>query len=206
MELVNGYRFLLDWIGTTGVVSAALWISLVTCHYMIQPVSRRACNAAYILWITALYFSIMWLDTLVLLISHFFAAPEWFSCASSYSPPDTISLKGLSPTAEGIFSRPSQALVATSSSHFLVQEPEIFRSGMVKPADPAKLAMMPESLQLLSTNMLTTFIFANVLTGLINIGMDTRGCDSWLARLTILLYITALHILTVHMNAMKTAG
>lgn len=199
----------MNWIGATGALSAAVWIGLVTFHYKIQPVSRRACNAAYVLWITALYLSIMWLDTLVLLLRHFFAAPEWFPHASPdrSARVETISPRSLSTTtpttAKGLLSKLSQPLFTKSSPQFPVQAPQ---RATTSTATPIKHAMMPESLQLLSTNMLTTFIVANILTGIINMGMDTRGCDIWFARLTILLYIVAVHSLPIYMNAMDDAG
>ena len=51
---------------------------------------------------------------------------------------------------------------------------------------------VPVLLQAVNANMLLTFLAANVLTGLINMGMDTLGTGDWAARGVVACYMLCL--------------
>ena len=51
---------------------------------------------------------------------------------------------------------------------------------------------VPGLLQAVNANMLLTFLAANVLTGLINMGIDTLGVSDWAARGIVACYMLCL--------------
>jgi phosphatidylinositol glycan class W len=48
-------RWLLSWV----CVDIVLWVSLTVIEALVEPISRRSCNAAYIVWILALGLSLV---------------------------------------------------------------------------------------------------------------------------------------------------
>ncbi len=47
-------RALWLWVVQLGLVDALLWLAVELVDPLVEPVSRRACNLAYVLWVTAL--------------------------------------------------------------------------------------------------------------------------------------------------------
>ena len=100
---------------------AAIWTTFWAVNSWIEPVSRRACNAAYILW-----------------------------------------MLGLNAQSLALLSMATGAL----------------------PTQP-----LPPLLQAVNDTMLPTFLIANVLTGAVNIVIDTMKVNNWIARIIVVVYM-----------------
>ena len=104
-------------------LDGVLWLACVCASHFVEPISRRSCNLAYVLWMLALA---------VQGIGLFWAVNYW--------------------------------------------QPGPF----------------PALLRLLNDNMLAAFLIANVLTGLVNLSLDTLGVSWWGACATLLVYMAAI--------------
>jgi glucosaminylphosphatidylinositol acyltransferase len=102
----------------------AIWVAFFAVSTCIQPVSRRACNAAYVLWMLGL-------------------------------------------------NAQSLALLASASAAL--------------PTQP-----LPGLLQAINDSMLPTFLVANVLTGVVNMSIDTMHVGDWGARIIVLIYMAVI--------------
>ncbi|KAK9819674.1 hypothetical protein WJX72_000961 [[Myrmecia] bisecta] len=117
-------RRLWDWLLRLASLTAAMWLVFSASLASADPVSRRACNASYVLWMLAY-------NMLMLLL---FAAAEV-----------------LAPNAQD-----------------------------------------SSLLQALNSHMLPVFLLANVLTGAINMSIDTLAVGDWAARGIVALYMLVL--------------
>ena len=106
-----------------------LWVVYFAVDRLIQPVSRRACNAAYVLWMLVL-------------------------------------------------NAQSLALLASATTAL--------------PTQP-----LPGLLQAINDAMLPTFLIANVLTGLINMSIDTMNVGNWGARIIVSIYMAVVCLAAV---------
>jgi len=106
-----------------GALVAGLWAAFFLVSWKVEPVSRRSCNAAYVLWMLALN---------------------------------------------------AQSLALLTLGMALV------------PARP-----LPWLLEAINDTRLFTFLAANVLTGIINLVMDTMAVDDWAARAVVAAYMAA---------------
>lgn len=201
MTVTSHRRLLFAWLSNTIGASATLWTGLLVISTYIQPVSRRACNAAYVLWVLALYVSMMWLDTAIIMAVSFITAPEWWNPAqdpcistiqSARCPLDRevpITQAGMDRSLTGHL----EAGKDRPSCERQISRWEGSAEGQI---------VILEPLQALSTNMLTTFVIANIITGLINMAMDTNSVKPWTSRLIILVYVIAVVSVPSHRIAL----
>ncbi|KAL4534302.1 hypothetical protein Ndes2437B_g03585 [Nannochloris sp. 'desiccata'] len=115
-----------------------LWVAFFAVDRLIQPVSRRACNAAYVLWMLGL---------------------------------NTQSL----------------ALLASATAAL--------------PTQP-----LPTLLQAVNDSMLPTFLIANVLTGVLNMSIDTMNVGDWGARIIVLIYMAVVCLAAVVVQQLMGRG
>eukprot|EP00884_Botryococcus_braunii_P004618 jgi/Botrbrau1/14157/Bobra.182_3s0097.1 len=186
-------RILFLWLKRTVGASAALWVGLLVTETWIQPVSRRACNAAYVLWILALYVSMMWLDTAIVAAQSLLTAPEWQNpaqgaCVNAVGPSQSFAEGGV-PSTQPDMDRLSKSCVIVGKG-CLSCEGEVSRWEGTSTCTSSAQTVVSQPLQPLSSDMLFTFVIANIVTGLINVALDAKSCRPWTSRLIILFYVT----------------
>lgn len=123
-EDIVGQLFM--WLLKLVMVDAALWVGVVFMEEFVEPISRRACNAAYVLWICALCFAMV----IVCMLTEAMGTVLRGSCRG-----------------------------------------------------------IPHLLVVVNRNMLSLFLAANLLTGLVNMSVNTLAVGDWMARAIVVAYM-----------------
>ncbi|KAG2443463.1 hypothetical protein HXX76_001820 [Chlamydomonas incerta] len=151
------------WLAMVGL-DAGLWAAVAALETYVEPVSRRSCNAAYVLWIAAQLLA----GLLPLALAQALAAVT--AAADGGAP-------GQAP--------PQAAAEADGAKG---GEPTEAKAGAGAGSLPA---WGPTILQAVSAAQLPVFLVANLLTGAVNLALDTMQVRDWPARALLGVYIAA---------------
>ena len=168
-------RALLTWLLRLACVDAALW-ALYAALTALQPASRRACNAAYAAWLLAL--------NLLLLLA--LAAADALCRAL-----DPSLNHALYPTLTQELDPAPRQTCAPAVRRVAVQVPQ---KVLLTVADEQKgscdmVQQRPSGLlEALGNHMLAVFLLANMLTGAVNLSMNTLVVGGAAARCILVMY------------------
>ena len=186
-------RPLYGWLAATAGVGLAVDAAATAVAAAVEPVSRRACNAAYVLWMLAFNTQ---------------ASPHRFRSRGivlGFTPPELLQWStGYTLPMPKLFHKcafgTSLALLKAGLLLNVASHHEINRRLCTLVQVLAALAAVqllgqqpvPRLLHAVNANMLTIFLAANVLTGLINLSMDTLSVSNWTARGIVACYMMCL--------------
>jgi hypothetical protein len=183
-------RGLIVWFAKLWCAGFALWPILQIAEAYIQPISRRACNPPYIIWMLALYVGMACMDSLIVFSSALFSSMQ-VGLTKTY--PSSGRLQFYPQTAGGYQQEGTPPLPHESGTESDNVEEDVKHHGAGVSA-----------LQPLSKNMLLIFLLANLMTGGVNLMVNTLACKAWVARGIISMY-TALLIRVALASAPRTA-
>ncbi|KAG1668829.1 hypothetical protein FOA52_004923 [Chlamydomonas sp. UWO 241] len=157
------------WLALWAAVDAALWAVALALEALVEARSRRSCNAAFVAWSAAL--------SLSLLLPLAAAQAAW---TLSWRAPHA----GSSADGEAGF---------TGFTRMRLQDPGDGEAAQQQQQQQQQVAerCAPWLPAAASRSMLAVFLAANVLTGLVNMSIDTLAADDWTARAVVGSYMVA---------------
>jgi len=152
------------------MIDVILWVLYACISTWIQPVSRRACNAAYVVWMLALN---------VLCLGGFVAVERKLNtCSNNNNSNNNNNNNGGKNGGGNIVEAPTNLLASSSSSGS--------GSGSVL-------------LQAIGGSLLPVFLVANVLTGVVNMCSDTLSAEKSTAVVVVMVYMALVCLVALGM-------
>ncbi|KAI8470240.1 MAG: GWT1-domain-containing protein [Monoraphidium minutum] len=146
-----------SWVARLVIVDVAAWAAAAAVEVWVEPVSRRACNLAYVLWVCAQCGA----GLIMCLITDIAACALSAAAAPRHVPPP-----------------PAAAAAAAAGGGGASQLLEAF-----------------------NRNMLGLFLAANLVTGAVNLGMDTMAAGDGAARAVVGAYLGGVCLLALALDA-----
>ncbi|KAG2443216.1 hypothetical protein HYH02_009290 [Chlamydomonas schloesseri] len=170
----------LQWWCAMAGLDTALWAAVAALEVYVEPVSRRSCNAAYVMWIAAQLLA----GLLPLALAQALAA-----VAAAAATGSTVEAP-----------RPLKAAASGAGEEGGETQREVEKAGGAAGGAPM---WGPAMLQAINAAQLPVFLTANLLTGAVNLSLDTMQVPDWPARALLGMYITAVCAVAV---ALQRAG
>ena len=162
-------------------IAAALWLCAAALQQWVQPASRRACNATYVVWSLAL--------NLAMLLCFMLIDAQADTCTAEESRGWRIKTE----TSKLRASKSLQCLAQSSlSSAASLHSASVGGSRFEEKLVPRESASGPDPLPLLlaiNAQLLSLFLFANLLTGSINAMLDTQAQSLLAGLIIVVLYM-----------------
>jgi phosphatidylinositol glycan class W len=194
---------LAGWLGGWACLDALLWALLAALERGVERRSRRSCNAAYVLWTCAVALASLLLLALAQVTWTVWSTVEeeeeaWEAAAVAARrariPPTAM------PTPRAASA--STAVPAPAGPSLLEGTSSSGRSTEALGSPQRHLqACSPWLAAAASRNMLVVFLSANLLTGIINMSMDTLGAPDWQGRMVVAAYMAGVACLAAGLDA-----
>ncbi|WIA18598.1 hypothetical protein OEZ85_010038 [Tetradesmus obliquus] len=186
-------RVVWSWVGRLLLADCAVWLALLAAETWLEPVSRRSCNLAYVLWVTAQCMT--WL--LLCLMGDLLTSGLAGGASSSPASPiisSRMAARGSSSTAEPAAGAAALLATAPGSAAAAAGNSSSSSSGSSS-GGPMRLMLA------WNRNMLALFLAANLLTGAVNLSINTLAVGRWGARSIVGLYMLVLCGLAVLLDS-----